>query len=238
MFQISSSACFQLYITAFECRNKSTGFSQDLVYPEAERQINNQLVPVMTFSLRAYHYIPKQLPLGIILRAFITTISQQGHSNSTNVKLVPSGAMTSHSSQKSHWTHFPKFLNSSTSDKIHLPAILMVHSEKVLHYPLIRASWIKIKLFLLFPRAPELYPTQAWKLDPTWLKMMLELETSLWEKWTFLGLFLPSRLLKCLLSQSPEVEVKVPLAENTPNSLFSCQFVFSQNNSYFLRWIF
>lgn len=56
---------------------------QDLVCPEAEKQISDQLVTVMTFSLWACHYISKQLSLKMILRAFFATISKEGNPNYT-----------------------------------------------------------------------------------------------------------------------------------------------------------
>lgn len=54
---------------------------QDLFCPEAERQINDQLVRAMTFSLWVCHYIPKQHSFKMILRAFFATISKQGYIN-------------------------------------------------------------------------------------------------------------------------------------------------------------
>lgn len=60
---------------------KSAANTQDLVCQEVEKQINDPLVTVMTFSLWACHYIPKQLSFKMILRAFFATISNQGHPN-------------------------------------------------------------------------------------------------------------------------------------------------------------
>lgn len=74
---------------------------QALVCPEAEKQINDQPVTDMTFSLWACHYISKQLSFNMILRAFFATISKEGSFNQTNVKWAHSGAMKSHSYWKS-----------------------------------------------------------------------------------------------------------------------------------------